>query len=145
MNLRVQSRSGAPAGMHVMWAGRRLATCAAEFGAKQPLLANENTELVLAEPLDASTGLANRNAEGKAVLVERGNCTFTAKAVHAQAAGANAVIIYNNKEEGPTPMGDAGENEYAKKISIPVVCISQADGVQLAAAINARKTTTWTR
>ena len=79
--------------------------------------------------------------KGKAVLVERGNCTFTAKAVHAQAAVANAVIIYNNKEEGPTPMGDAGENEYAKKISIPVVCISQADGVQLAAAINARKTT----
>lgn len=37
-----------------------------------------------------------KNAEGKIVLVERGEMTFTDKAVHAMEAGAEGIIIYNN-------------------------------------------------
>ena len=32
------------------------------------------------------------------MLVRRGNCWFHSKALHAQAAGAVAVIVYNDKQ-----------------------------------------------
>lgn len=66
-----------------------------------------------------------------AALVQRGTCTFYQKALNAQQAGAKALVLYNNQAgtinpsvEGPTP------------ITIPVVIISQADGVDLAGQAN---------
>jgi Zn-dependent M28 family amino/carboxypeptidase len=68
-------------------------------------------------------------------LIQRGTCTFAAKAVNAQAAGAEAVIIFN---QGNTPAREGvivgtlipgGEG-----VTIPVVGASFADGAALAQA-----------
>ncbi|GAA1392064.1 S8 family serine peptidase [Luteococcus peritonei] len=65
-------------------------------------------------------------AQGAAALVQRGSCTFYQKALNAQQAGAKAVVLYNNSpvSVNPTVEGDPA-------ITIPVVMISQADGVQI--------------
>jgi Zn-dependent M28 family amino/carboxypeptidase len=69
-------------------------------------------------------------------LIQRGTCTFGEKANFAQAAGAEAVIIFN---QGNTPgrvdliVGTLGD-EFAGLIEIPVVGASFADGVALSAA-----------
>ena len=49
--------------------------------------------------------------EGKAVLIERGVCAFSKKVLNAYAAGAAAVIVYNNNQyQLPITMG--WEYEY---------------------------------
>ncbi|NDL59074.1 S8 family serine peptidase [Phytoactinopolyspora sp. XMNu-373] len=81
---------------------------------------------------------------GTAALVRRGECTFYEKAINAQNAGADAVVLYNNVAGSfaptvapPTPDDPA--------ITIPVVAISQADGHELDSRIVAGETTlTWT-
>jgi Zn-dependent M28 family amino/carboxypeptidase len=70
---------------------------------------------------------------GNIALVQRGTCTFAAKAENAQAAGASAVIIFN---QGNTP---AREGVIVGTLapfvaSIPVVGASFADGEALAQA-----------
>lgn len=65
-------------------------------------------------------------------LIQRGTCTFAVKAQNAQAAGAEAVIIFN---QGNTPeregliIGTLGDGSG---VTIPVVGASFADGVSLA-------------
>jgi hypothetical protein len=64
-------------------------------------------------------------------LIQRGTCTFADKALNAQAAGAEAVIIFN---QGNTPDREAlivGTLAPAEP-TIPVVGASFADGVALA-------------
>ena len=76
---------------------------------------------------------------GKAVLIRRGTCGFAVKAANAQAAGAAAVVLYNNAAGliNPTVAGGG--------IVIPVVAITQADGIELNNRIAAGPTTmTWT-
>ena len=130
-------------GVHVAWAGRTLATVQADFGAKKPDLKLRDAQIVLAEPLDGSTKLTNTNADGNVVLVERGGGPFVEKAMNAQLAGAIAVVIFNNVAGGPMKMGavDAQQADVATGITVPVVSISKADGIQLAAAIKAGPTT----
>ena len=70
---------------------------------------------------------------GNIALVQRGTCSFAIKALNAQAAGASAVIIFN---QGNTPareeliVGTLAPSAAA----IPVVGASFADGVALAQA-----------
>lgn len=63
---------------------------------------------------------------GNAALIRRGTCTFAAKALNAMAAGAAAVVLYNNAagELNPTVAG-AG-------VTIPVVAVTQSNGLVLA-------------
>jgi Zn-dependent M28 family amino/carboxypeptidase len=67
-------------------------------------------------------------------LVQRGTCTFEEKAANAQAAGYDAVIIYNEGQPGRTELltGTLG-----RVFDIPVVGLSFADGDALNAAANA--------
>lgn len=71
---------------------------------------------------------------GTIALVQRGTCPFAAKALNAEAAGAVAVIIFN---QGNTPdregliVGTLGGLDV---VGIPVVGGSYADGVALSAA-----------
>lgn len=60
------------------------------------------------------------------LLISRGTCTFYAKAMNAQQAGAAGVVLYNNTTGtlSPTVVGDP-------PITIPVVMITQADGQKL--------------
>ena len=70
---------------------------------------------------------------GNIALVQRGTCTFAVKALNAQAAGASAVIIFN---QGNTPEREGliiGTLAPAV-VNIPVVGASFADGAALAQA-----------
>lgn len=72
---------------------------------------------------------------GNAALISRGVCSFAIKSVNAQAAGAAAVVLYNNVagELNPTVAG-AG-------VTIPVVAVTQSNGLTLASLAGA--TITW--
>ncbi len=72
---------------------------------------------------------------GNAALISRGTCTFAVKSLNAQAAGAAAVVLYNNAagQLSPTVAG-AG-------VTIPVVAITQSNGLLLASTPGA--TMTW--
>ncbi|MGC5616987.1 S8 family serine peptidase [Georgenia sp. Z1491] len=67
---------------------------------------------------------------GQLVLIQRGDCTFHIKALNAQEAGAEALIIYNNAPglAAATVAGDPA-------ITIPVTIVSQDDGIALAESI----------
>ena len=83
---------------------------------------------------------------GKAVLIRRGSapppapaCTFYAKAIAAEDAGAAAVVLYNTVAGALSPTV-AG----SPPVTIPVVAINAADGAILDARIAAGPTTlTW--
>jgi hypothetical protein len=66
---------------------------------------------------------------GKIVLLDRGGCTFILKAQRAEAAGAVGIIIANNQTTGANNMTGS------PAVTIPVVSVSQADGVTLKAAL----------
>ena len=66
------------------------------------------------------------DVRGKIALVRRGSNTFEEKAKAAEAAGARALIVYNNTS------GDIRMNVGI--VSIPVCSVSQDDGEMLAAA-----------
>lgn len=68
---------------------------------------------------------------GKIALIRRGTCTFVTKVKNAQDAGAIAVIVMNNVEGTPVPMGGTDAT-----ITIPSVMISKADGDLLETAVN---------
>ena len=54
-------------------------------------------------------------------IISRGSCAFTDKINNAEAAGAKAVLVYNNKEGDPIVMSAPGTN-------LPAAMISQMDG-----------------
>jgi MYXO-CTERM domain-containing protein len=68
---------------------------------------------------------------GKIVLVDRGSCDFTAKALNAQNAGGLAVIIANNAP-GTVGFGPGGSNPA---VTIPAVGASLTDGNRIKAAL----------
>jgi minor extracellular serine protease Vpr len=70
--------------------------------------------------------------KGRIALCERGDVTFLEKAKGAQAAGAAALIIYNNREGNF--FGTLGEGADLPKI--PVVSIAKEEGEFLIRAIN---------
>jgi minor extracellular serine protease Vpr len=77
---------------------------------------------------------------GHAVLIRRGTCAFHIKALNAQNAGAAAVVLYNNAAGrfSPTVAGDP-------PITIPVVAVSDAEGVAINNAIETEpQTLNWT-
>ena len=63
---------------------------------------------------------------GKVALIRRGTCGFSEKAMNAQAAGAVAVVLYNNAPGLLTP-----QLPVAPQVTIPVVMISQLDGQEI--------------
>jgi subtilisin family serine protease len=75
-------------------------------------------------------------APGQALLVERGVCSFREKAVAGEQAGYEAVVLYDNAPGvvNPTVEGDPA-------ITVPVVMLSQADGLALQDALAAGEVT----
>lgn len=83
--------------------------------------------VVRSNPLNGCTPLANAAAVAtNIVLMQRGVCTFQVKFNNAQAAGARAVLMYNNVAGDPIVMGLAAT-------TIPGVMVSLADGNLIAA------------
>ncbi|KAK1989879.1 peptidase family M28 [Colletotrichum falcatum] len=71
---------------------------------------------------------------GAVALVERGNCVLSVKASLAKAAGAVAVIHYNDNDEERTFMGTFGEESDA---NAPSVGVTRGDGHAFLAALKA--------
>jgi len=73
--------------------------------------------------------------EGPAVaLAQRGTCDFAVKAANAQAAGYEAVVVFN---EGQPGREDLLQGTLGQPFTLPVVGISFADGASLYAAAQA--------
>ncbi len=85
---------------------------------------------------DGCTALPAGTFTGQAVLIRRGTCSFYIKASNAQAAGAGAVVLYNNAAGAlnPTVAGTPA-------VAIPVVAITAAQGAALDGLITAGATT----
>lgn len=89
---------------------------------------------------DACSPLPPGSLAGHVALIRRGGCGFYDKSLHAQNAGAAGVVLYNNAAGTFTPTV-AG----TPPITIPVVAITQADGVVIDGRIAAGATSlTWT-
>jgi minor extracellular serine protease Vpr len=82
-------------------------------------------DLEVAEPLQACGPLDN-DFEGRIAFIQRGVCAFTDKVLNAQAAGASAVVVFNNVAGDPIVMGGSSAG-----ITIPGMMISLADGSEL--------------
>jgi minor extracellular serine protease Vpr len=74
---------------------------------------------------DACAPLPTRSLAGQVVLIRRGACLFHQKVQNAEAAGAVAVVIYNNAAEQLQP------NLLGYVPQVPVVGISGVEGEQL--------------
>lgn len=100
-------------------------------------------DINLVPPRDSTSGCEASDFAGldfsgpnDIALIQRGTCFFAVKAANAQAAGAEAVIIFN---QGNTPdreglfIGDASTlpDGTPSNVTIPVVGASFADGVAL--------------
>jgi aminopeptidase Y len=93
-------------------------------------------DVALAPPRESTSGCEAADfagfPAGNIALIQRGTCSFAIKAVNAEAAGASAVIIFN---QGNSPdregliVGTLGGEDV---VHIPVVGASVADGVMLA-------------
>lgn len=70
---------------------------------------------------------------GAVALVKRGTCNASAKAQIAQAAGASAVVIWNNVPGDPPDFSFGS----GAPVTIPVLTISLADGTRLSNAVTA--------
>lgn len=89
---------------------------------------------------DACTALPAGSLTGAVALVRRGTCSFYIKASNAQAAGAVAVILYNNVAAAVSPTV-AG----TPAIAIPVVYVPQGTGNALDSLIaSGSQMLTWT-
>ena len=90
---------------------------------------------------DACNPLAAGSLAGTVALVRRGTCSFFIKVRNAQNAGAIGVAIYNNAAGLVSPaVSDASFTPV-----IPVVSISQADGITISNRLAAGPVTmTWT-
>lgn len=87
---------------------------------------------------DACTALPAGSLTGTAVLIRRGTCGFAVKAANAQAAGASAVVIYNNSA------GRFAGTIAGSGVTVPTVQISDTEGALINARIAAGATTmTW--
>ena len=98
------------------------------------------TEAAVGSPIVADPAGPNDFAGfpvGSIALIQRGGCSFALKALNAEAAGASAVIIFNQgntPEREPLFIGDATPppGSADTSIGIPVVGASFADGSALA-------------
>jgi hypothetical protein len=73
---------------------------------------------------DACEPLTNANElDGRVALVERGFCEFQVKIENAEAAGAVAVVVYNDSDDPIIVM-----NGDTDSVGIPAVMITRADG-----------------
>ncbi len=80
-----------------------------------------------------TTGAFTGFPAGAVALVKRGACNASAKAQNAQAAGAAAVVIWNNVPGDPPDFSFGGGPE----VTVPTFTISFADGTKLSDAVAA--------
>jgi hypothetical protein len=77
------------------------------------------------------------------VVLDRGNCAFTKKALHAQNAGADAVIIVDNVNEDLVTMDASSDDASvaeAQNITVPVGLVTKATGDLFEPILEQRRT-----
>ena len=77
---------------------------------------------------------------GNIALVQRGTCTFGTKATNAAAAGAIAIVIFNEGQPGRT---DAIAGTLGAPVSIPALGATYQLGVDAVTALRNGQTVTW--
>jgi hypothetical protein len=77
-------------------------------------------------------GAIGEDLTGKIAISDRGTCGFTVKTANAQAAGADAMVVANDRPGTPTTLGGSDPS-----ILIPSVMVSQADGDAIKAGLPA--------
>lgn len=88
----------------------------------------KNSFEVVEAGLGTTADFSKKNVKGKYALVQRGEIGFADKALNAQAAGADGVIIYNNTDGIVNMASDDA-------IEIPQLFMLKSDGDKLAAAL----------
>jgi subtilisin family serine protease len=136
--------AGASSVNHFM--GHPINTNGTSYGGVQGLFGDPTADLsanilVYAGPTTAdANGMNGMNfgcgefpaaASGKIVMVTRGSCFFTVKVRNAQAAGAVALIVADNRPGDPILMGDDGTPDQP---TLPAYSVSLEDGQSLLAA-----------
>ena len=92
----------------------------------------------------AATG-ALPDLTGQAVLIRRGTCGFYEKSRRAQLAGAAAVVLYNNAPGRFSPTVAVAAGADGQPVTIPVVAVSDTEGVAINDAIESGpQTLNWT-
>ncbi|KAL3381373.1 hypothetical protein AABB24_001466 [Solanum stoloniferum] len=86
------------------------------------------TRLAFADPPDCCSTPRNK-LTGEAILVHRGNCSFTTKANVAEDAGASAILIINNQTELFKMVCEPHEHDL--DIGIPAIMLPQHAGTSL--------------
>ncbi len=94
-------------------------------------IAGVTGNVVMASPLIACSPITN-NVAGSIALILRGTCTFKAKVLAAQNAGAIGVIIVNNAASGLPGMGN--DATITTPITIPSIGVTYTLGVAIANA-----------
>src|SRR5690606_5891111 len=97
----------------------------------------KNTFEVVEAGLGKPEDFAGKNVKGKFALVQRGDIGFADKALNAQTAGAEGVIIYNNTDGVVNMATDDA-------INIPQLFMLKSDGDKLAAALKSGQAVTVT-
>lgn len=83
---------------------------------------------------DGCTSAVNTaELEGKIAIIDRGACNFTVKLINAQAAGAIAIIIANNRDGDESLV--LGGDDLENIIQTPNMTMSQNDGAAVYAAM----------
>jgi hypothetical protein len=98
----------------------------AAFSAHLPQkLSPLSMDLVVADPPDARIPLANSTSvKGKAVLIDRGGCSFTTKVKNALLAEVACIVVANN-QDGPELFSMGGTDA---PLGIPALLISKESG-----------------
>lgn len=86
-------------------------------------------DLVLADPLCGCGALVNaEEVEGQIVLIERGECSFTSKAIKAQEAGASAAIITDSDENNDDLYVSMVDDTTERHVAIPTAYLLGKNG-----------------
>ena len=113
----------------------------AAFGGRVAGLYGRRLPLSAAEPRDACAPLQNGAAvAGTVTVVARGTCTFATKAANAQAAGAAAVLVYDDRISDffiPAAEGGGGGGG----VTIPAAAVPRRVGLLLASSAAASVST----
>jgi hypothetical protein len=93
-------------------------------------------QAVVAQPVTAHMPLKNAfELRGKIAVLQRGLCEFVTKVLHAQRAGAVAVLVANNSGEdsGEAFVMDAGQrpDQLAATVRIPAMMMSRSQSTEI--------------
>lgn len=112
-----------------------------DFGPTYPLHIPQAQVYIFSDPkrLHACYPYSNQDAKmirNKVLLISRGHCNFYDKVLHAQQAGARAVILMNNKQERVSKFRVIGSGPIS--IQIPSLLLGYQDSQSLLSQRNTK-------